>query len=162
MEVELGIKINAVICILKNEQNLLLLKRNKPPNEGLFTPVGGKLDPYENPEATAYRETFEETGIKVKDFVYGGSLIETSPTKYNWNSLIYVADIDFTQPPPCSEGTLHWIPIHKMDGLPTPPTDSFIYAYVLKGEKFFLNAEYDENLKLIWLKEELRQIKLIS
>ena len=31
----------------------------------MYTPVGGKIDPYESPYDAAIRETFEETVIKV-------------------------------------------------------------------------------------------------
>ena len=44
----------------------MLLKRFKTPNKGLYTPVGGKLEPHESPLNAAIRETFEETGINVE------------------------------------------------------------------------------------------------
>ena len=46
MKIPLGIKKVATLCVLKNENRFLLLKRLKEPNKDLFTPVGGKLDPF--------------------------------------------------------------------------------------------------------------------
>ena len=70
MEVALGIKITAVMVVLKNNDQFLLLKRKKDPNRNMYTPVGGKLDPFENPTNAAIRETFEETGIKINNVKY--------------------------------------------------------------------------------------------
>lgn len=55
-----GIKKTAVLCVLKNGNRFLLLKRLKEPNNNMYTPVGGKLDPYETPIHAALRETMEK------------------------------------------------------------------------------------------------------
>jgi 8-oxo-dGTP diphosphatase len=161
MEVNPGIKRTATICILQFGEQFLLLKRFKEPNKDLYTPIGGKLDPYENPNQTAIRETWEETGIRLKDMRYMGSLIETSPTNYNWHSLVYWAYIPFQEPPECKEGILEWISFDKLLTIPTPKTDWYIYKYVLDNQPFMLNAEYDENLQILALREEISQVKLI-
>ena len=44
-----GLKKVAVICILKHQDKFLLLERLKEPNKDLFTPLGGKIDPFETP-----------------------------------------------------------------------------------------------------------------
>ena len=142
------------MVILKNDQQFLLLNRWKEPNKDMYTPVGGKLDPFENPTNAAIRETFEETGIKINAVKYMGSLIETSPNKYNWNCLIYLAEIPFQEAPPCNEGELKWISQNELLNVPTPPADLSIYEYVLKNKPFMLDAEYDDRLNLIFMKEE--------
>ena len=143
------------MVILKNGDQFLLLKRKKEPNKNKYTPVGGKLDPFENPTNAAIRETYEETGIKINSVKYVGSLIETSPNKYNWNCLIYLADIPFQKEPPCNEGELKWIAKNDLLNVPTPPTDLAVYEYVLKYKPFMLNAEYDDGLNLISMWEEI-------
>lgn len=156
-----GLKRAATLCILKNKDSFLLLKRLKEPNKDSFTPVGGKLDPFESPLKAAIRETFEETGIKVETMKYCGILTESSPTKYNWINFVYIAEIDFIEPPFCNEGTLMWIPFDELLNVPTPKTDWFIYKYVLDGKPFSLNAEYDENLNLLSMIEEIENTKII-
>lgn len=160
MEVNDGIKRTAVLCILKCENQFLLLKRFKEPNKDMFTPIGGKLDPYENPNQAALRETFEETGIQLTDIQYIGSLIESSPTNYNWNSLVYISEIPFQEPPICNEGILHWIGVEELSTIPTPETDLHIYQYALAKQPFMLNADYDEKLNLLILKEEINGVLL--
>ena len=81
-KIPIGLKRVATLCILRNKDKFLLLRRLKEPNKDHFTAVGGKLDPFESPLNSAIGETFEETGIKVHTMKYCGILTETSPIKY--------------------------------------------------------------------------------
>lgn len=156
-----GFKRTATLCILRHKDKFLLLKRLKEPNKDSFTPVGGKLDPFESPLKSAIRETFEETGIKVEPMKYGGILTETSPTAYNWTGYVYIADIDFIEPPFCNEGTLMWISFDDLLKVPTPKTDWYIYKYILENKAFAFSAEYDEKLNLFSMTEEIENIAII-
>ncbi|GAA4833136.1 8-oxo-dGTP diphosphatase [Algivirga pacifica] len=150
-----GIKRVATLCILKNENRFLLLRRLKEPNKDKYTPVGGKLDPYESPLQAALRETYEETGIELSSMRYCGMLTETSPTKYNWISYVYVAEIEDMPPPECPEGTLEWIDFEQLLNIPTPITDWYIYKYLMEEKMFAFDAVYDEQLQLLTMREEL-------
>ena len=150
-----GIKKIASMVILKHGTKYLLLKRAKAPNQGMYLPVGGKLDPYETPVACAIRETKEETGIDIENPKFCGTLVETSPTKYNWLCYIYLAEIEDMPPPPCDEGILEWIEEDNLLFVPTPPTDLCIYRYVKAGQHFAFSAEYDENLKMLCMVDEI-------
>jgi 8-oxo-dGTP diphosphatase len=156
-----GHKQPAVLVILKSENQFLLLKRKKSPNEGKYTPVGGKLDPFESPLKAAIRETYEETGINITNPTYCGVMVESSPTKYNWICFVYLSDIDYQSPPACNEGVLEWIPLTQLPEIPTPETDRFIYIYVAKSKNFMFNVEYDQELNIIEMSEEIQNIKLI-
>ena len=91
-----------------------------------------------------------------------GSLIETSPTKYNWNCLIYLAEIPFQPAPPCNEGQLKWVKVKDLLDVPTPPTDLAIYKYVLESKPFMLNAVFDVNMNLISMREEIEKIVIVG
>lgn len=160
--VPLGIKKTATICVLKNGDSFLLLKRLKEPNKDLYTPIGGKLDPFETPLTGAIRETREETGIKVETMEFCGILTETSPINYNWINYVYWAEIEKIPPPECNEGTLEWIHFNDILNIPTPKTDWFIYRFLLDKEKFVLDSEYDENMEIKWLVNELTGERLIG
>ena len=69
----LGLKRNAVLCLLTHRGDDLMLHRAREPNRGLWVPVGGKLDPFESPRAAAIRELREETGISDATLVEGFS-----------------------------------------------------------------------------------------
>lgn len=60
------IKLKHVLVFLKYQDEILLLNRNKPSWMGCWNGVGGKIENGESPVEAAIRETFEETGIKVK------------------------------------------------------------------------------------------------
>jgi len=161
MQVQEGAKRVAVLCVLKHENKFLLLKRLKDPHKNSYTPIGGKIDPYEDPYAAALRETWEETGIRVPAMQYCGVLIESSPTKYNWISFVYVADIDLLPPPDCNEGTLEWIDFENVLNIPTPQTDWYIYKFLLEKKPFALNALYTADLALVEMKEMIANEKLV-
>ena len=150
-----GLKRSAAMVVLQHREFFLLLKRNKPPFQGHYLPVGGKLEPYEDPYSAARRELFEETGIHAGELRYGGVLVETSPLDYNWQSNIYSVEIDWQTPPICDEGTLEWIPFADLERLPTPPTDWHIYQFLTAGTPFALNAIYDQQMQLRSMVEEI-------
>jgi len=155
MDIPKGFKQPAVLCILQSGDKLLLLRRKNPPNAGKYTPVGGKLEPHEDPHTAAIRETREETGLDIPEFRYCGTLVETSPVDYNWICFVYVAQIDYQPAPECDEGTLEWIAAGDIPTLPTPTTDAHIYEHVLTNRPFFLNAIYDDQIKLLKMTEEI-------
>lgn len=155
MKVPFGLKRTAVICVLKSGRSFLLLKRLKEPNKDLYTPVGGKLDPFESPLHAAIRETREETGIEVETMRFCGVLTESSPTEYNWTNYVYLAEIDFVSPPECNEGTLEWVHFDNLLDIPTPKTDWFIYQYMLENKVFVFNANYNQQLELLEMTEEI-------
>lgn len=140
----------------------MLLKRFKEPNKGLFTPVGGKLEPHENALEAAIRETWEETGIKVDHMKYCGILTESSPVEYNWTNYVYLAEIDYIPPPDCNEGELKWINFSQVLEVPTPKTDWFIYKYILNNQPFAFNAEFNEKIELLSMVEEIENVKVFE
>lgn len=159
-----GLKRNAVLCLLTHRGDDLMLHRAREPNRGLWVPVGGKLEPFESPRAAAIRELREEAGIAVPEVRLLGTLVETSPTAYNWWTAVYHAELPFDGPRPalawCAEGELRWVPGHRLLELPMPPTDRHIYACRDERRPFMLSAEYDEALALVRLDEELSGTRL--
>lgn len=59
----MGYHCNLIAVIDASGQNALFCRRSKPPYQGLYNFVGGKVEPGEESLAAAYRELFEETGI---------------------------------------------------------------------------------------------------
>lgn len=158
MNIPTGLKKSAAMVVLRHQDMLLLLKRANPPHAGKYLPVGGKLEPFEDPYTAALRETEEETGIRLSSLTFSGILIETSPSSYNWQSSIYVADIDYQEPPVCDEGTLEWIRFQDVFNIPTPETDRHVYLHIMQNKPFVFNAIYNEQMTLIQMKEEIEGI----
>jgi 8-oxo-dGTP diphosphatase len=156
-----GLKRCAVMVVLRCKQQFLLLKRAKQPNLGLYVPVGGKVEPYEDPYQTGLREVEEETGMVLTEMRYMGTLIETAPVEYNWWCSIYLADIPWQVAPPCDEGELAWIDFSALETLAAPATDWHIYQYIAREQAFAMRAIFDENLKMIVMEEEIEGKRLV-
>src|SRR4030042_3652917 len=155
MVTEVVIKKTGVLVVLRSSSGLLLMKRTKNPHLGKYIPIGGKLEPFETSRAAAVREIMEETKQPIGDVALRGVMTETSPTAFNWVNFIYVAEVEPFDPPACDEGFLEWVPIAGIPQLPTPTTDMFIYDYIARGVPFILNAEYDQDLNLMLLEDEM-------
>ena len=62
-------KLNVIMVYNKEENKILMCKREKEPYKGKFNLVGGKVEKSENELHAAYRELCEETGITSDDIV---------------------------------------------------------------------------------------------
>lgn len=60
-------KYNVIIVYNKDEDKILMCKREKEPYKGKFNLVGGKVEKNEDELNAAYRELQEETNINNKD-----------------------------------------------------------------------------------------------
>jgi 8-oxo-dGTP diphosphatase len=150
-----GLKRVAVFCILTCGDKYLLLARKNEPHAGKYVPVGGKIDPHEEPRKAVIREVSEEASIILSEVKFCGTIVETSPIEYNWVSYIYKAEIPMYDLPYCSEGTLHWIDKANLNEYPLPPTDLIIFELASQHKIFAVSATYDDELSLISLVDEL-------
>ena len=62
-------KLNVILVYNKDENEILMCKREKEPYKGKFNLVGGKVEKDEDELHAAYRELYEETGIRSDDIV---------------------------------------------------------------------------------------------
>jgi len=154
----------AVLCYLYDEQGrLLLLHRIKPPNTGMYSPVGGKLESAlgEGPHECALREVREETGVELRndEMRLIGVVSERAypaPDEKRGHWLLFL--FEATRPVrheeigsyTFDEGTLEWVPIDRVEGLDIPDTDrKVMWPSVLahrsgaNGQRGFFMAHID-------------------
>ncbi|HID33648.1 MAG TPA: NUDIX domain-containing protein [Anaerolineae bacterium] len=62
------------LCFLTRGNDILMLKRNHPPNQGLWNGVGGKIGRGESPVDACLREVWEETGFRLSSLHFHGIL----------------------------------------------------------------------------------------
>ena len=152
---QVGLKKFGVLCVLHCADDLLLLKRSKEPHRGMYVPIGGHVEPFETPRDAIGREVREETGLLLDQIRFCGAMAETSPTKYNWVTFIYSAQVDRVPPPSCREGALEWVSRSRLPHITMPSTDMYIYELVLRQQPFVFDAEFDASLELMTLREEI-------
>lgn len=131
----------ATICYIDNGQELLLLHRNKKPNdvhEGKWISVGGKLESGESPEECAVREIREETGLIVTDMRMIGVVTfpEFTPG-HDWYTYVFRVTGFVGELLDCDEGTLAWVPYQEVPAKPTWEGDYLMLDWVLNHRPFF-------------------------
>lgn len=102
--------IRYTLCFLTRGEEVLMLHRHNPPNQGLWNGVGGRLEPGESPRNCVIREVREETGFCVDAVHFAGLLtwdgFETPPG----GLYIFTAEAPEGDAADCSEGELSWKP----------------------------------------------------
>jgi len=136
----------AVLCDLRDAQGrVLLIHRAKAPNQGMYSPIGGKLDTEtgESPAQCAQREIHEEAGIDVpiERLRLAGVISEQAyENETHWLLFVYrVTGAVEVQAGPMNEGVLDWHAPDEVDALPLPETDLKVLWPMLKSheEGFF-------------------------
>ncbi len=120
----------AVLCYLFDDAGrLLLLHRVRPPNQDLYSPIGGKLEQSigESPTACAIREIHEETGLTItaQDLHLTG-IVSESGFEGSCHWLMYLYEVTHpvaVVPRTIDEGRLEWHPRDGLAGLSIPQTD---------------------------------------
>lgn len=134
-------KIATLVDLRDASGRFLLLRRKKAPNQGLCSPIGGKLDMHsgESPAACARRETLEEVGldIPIERFHLLGLISETAfEGRGHWLIFYYkvLGPVEFT-PTETPDGWIDWHEPAQIDKLPIPETDRrIIWPLVLKHD----------------------------
>ena len=102
--------IRYTLCFLTRGDDVLMLHRQKPPNQGLWNGVGGHLEPGESPRACVLREVREETGYQLSTVSFAGLLTWDGYEIPPGGLYIFTAQAPAGEPGPCSEGELAWKP----------------------------------------------------
>ncbi len=124
-------RVGVGVLILKDGK-LLMAKRKGSHGSGTWAPPGGKLDFEEEVEACAIRETFEETGLEVKDpkfITITNDIAEGTHYVTLWTRAIYAGgEPRITEPEKCDE--IGWF---DLNDLPSPlflPMENLLKAGV--------------------------------
>lgn len=120
----------ACLCDLRDAQGrILLLRRLKAPNQGLCSPIGGKLDMTtgESPAQCAQREIREEAGLDIPiDRLHLMGLISECAFEGRGHWLLFLYRVlgpVSVEPHDMKEGRLEWFRPDEIEALPLPETD---------------------------------------
>ena len=108
------------MCLVQDEDKVLLLNRPDKLGSPGYLGAGGKVDFPESLTEGAIREVWEETGLRVKNLVYKG-LDECVDRKRNVRGMVFnyitsTFEGELLENPP--EGELVWVPIGEALKLP--------------------------------------------
>ncbi|WP_269526780.1 NUDIX hydrolase [Coraliomargarita parva] len=160
----LPFKISALVFIRNDAGEHLLIERTKSPNQGCWSPIGGKLDMHrgESPYECARRETMEEVGLKLGDedlHCFGYISEKSYEGTGHW--LMFLFDCKRRMhglPEAIDEGHFAFFSRERIDSLPIPVTDrTLLWPYYDRYSEGFigLRANCDPHGQLS-LTEELR------
>lgn len=127
-------------------------KKKYAPN--VVHPIGGKVDPGENPYVAAVREVQEEAGIKVKNVRLEAVLLEIQPVlnePYDWTIFHFSADYDSGEIITTEEGELIWLTREELLAETLFPSVREVIEHILNPEDgtVFATFVYDEEKKNI-------------
>jgi 8-oxo-dGTP diphosphatase len=120
----------ATLCDLRDSTGrVLLLRRLRAPNQGLCSPIGGKLDMTtgESPAQCAQREIREEAGLEIpveRLHLMGMISEQAFEGRGHWLLFLYrVLGPVRVEPHDMPEGRLEWHEPEAIGALPLPETD---------------------------------------
>jgi 8-oxo-dGTP diphosphatase len=129
------------ICFIKRHDEILLLNRNKKPNMGLWNGVGGKIETGESPFEGIIRETWEETGLLLKEVTYAGNVIFKS-IHGEAGMYVFLANLPdemtINTPMKVEEGILDW---KKIDWI-LDPNNNGVVSNIHHFLPQMLNGQY--------------------
>jgi len=150
-------RVLATLVYAIRDDQVLLHRRVKDPNKGLWVAPGGKLEPTESPTECAVREMREETGLELEDPVLRGVMVEVSPRPdYQWITFVYAATRWTGELAPAAGiGEFRWVRIPEVFALPIPPTDQVFFARVVRlaDPPFLIKFTYDAELRITRMDE---------
>lgn len=122
-------KISTLVYLRHEDGRLLLLERKKAPNDGFWSPVGGKLEmpTGESPFEAAAREVHEEVGIQVgtEDLHLFAMIAEKNyENRCHWLMFLFDCKHRLSQlPPDMEEGHFGFFSEAELAGINIPATD---------------------------------------
>jgi len=126
------------LCFIRDGDRILLLRRRKPPNQGLYNAPGGKIEPDEDPYEACLREVHEETGLRLHGARLRALLtVITRTTAAQWLLFVFVAarPPETAGPVATDEGDLVWAPLAQVLSLPVVSDIPLILPHLFSTER---------------------------
>ncbi|MFW9779211.1 MAG: NUDIX domain-containing protein [Candidatus Heimdallarchaeota archaeon] len=157
----------ATLAYIVNGQEVLLLFRNKKPNDfhqNRYIGIGGRLEAGETPLECVLREIREETGytfsardIQFRGYIYFDEINRNKESEdlppFNWLVFLYSARVKKKMVIENPEGDLHWIPFEKIP-----------YQQMWEGDRIFtpklLETDHVYEAKFIYEGEKIHHWEL--
>lgn len=134
------------LCFVRDGDRVLLQRRRRGPNEGLYNAPGGKVERDEDPYDACLREVLEETGLSLSHARLRAVLtVIARDTGTQWLLFTFVAERPPGEAGPIAhdEGELRWVPIDEIAGLPVVSDIPLLLPHLWSAEPGVLMAKID-------------------
>ena len=141
------LSVNALIWC-KGKVLLLERAKNKKVDPGLFSGIGGKVEPHESYYDALIREIKEETGITEIESIRPFSVTQhpLPQSELEWVNIYFIVNIGKQVKIKSSvEGTFHWIDPNDIESLPTPTDIKDYFKILLQNPNAFIMGFFDHD-----------------
>jgi 8-oxo-dGTP diphosphatase len=125
------------LCIVRDNEKILVQKREKHPFKGFWNAPGGKVELKESPTEACLREVFEETGLQLNELKFRGVMtISNSTRKLGTEILMLFESNNFEGEIISShEGQVDWIDLDTIyTSHNVPDSMTYILPYIVDCE----------------------------
>ena len=134
------------LCFVRDGDRILLQRRRRAPNEGLYNVPGGKVERDEDPYEACLREVREETGLALSHARLRAVMtVIARDSGTQWLLFTFVAERPAGDPGPVTddEGELRWVRIDEVAALPVVSDIPLILPYLWSAEPGVLMAKIE-------------------
>ena len=145
--------IKTTLLFLKKDNKVLMIKHKRGWGKGKFNLPGGKVEENETCLDNAIRETYDETGINVKNTSLLGILYFDGIKEQTIENHVFVAEYDSGELSDEHEEVAPlWMDIDKIPYDNMWDDDRYWYLYLFTNKEFCLHMNFDENGKVLDMK----------
>jgi len=106
--------IEATLCFVRRDEEVLLIEKRRGLGEGWFNGPGGKLEDGESPRECARREVREEVGIEVSGLEKAGEVTFRLDGEGHTRCHVFRTDVFEGEPTPSPEARPVWMPVEEV------------------------------------------------
>ena len=144
--------LEATLCLLRKDNQILLAKKKRGFGEGKYNGVGGKLEKNETPEMAMIRETQEEINVIPLQYERVGIISFDEYVKGNPEKVffyLYVCDKWEGTPSETEEMAPEWFSTKNIPYNCMFPDDKYWLPLILEGKKIKAYFQFDKDWNLL-------------